>query len=98
MVLCIPIKTLMWTNSVYQLPSILSKGKVWNFQRGKLCSLLMVNAEKLGVEIKKWGWCQLAIAQLLCVASLVFPIFSVFKVAYHEHPFAFSPSAMLVIP
>ena len=89
MISCIPIKTWMWTNSVYQLPSILWKGKVWNFQRGKLCSLLMVNPEKWGVQIKKWRRCQLAIAQLLCVASLVFPPFSVFKVVYHEHPFAF---------
>jgi len=37
------------------------------------------------------------IAQLLCVVSLVFPPFSVFKVLYHEHPFAFSP-AMSVMP
>jgi len=36
----ITIKTWMWTNSGYQLPSIFSKGKAWNFQRGKLCSLL----------------------------------------------------------
>jgi len=49
----------------------------------------MVNAEKWGVKIKKWRRCQLAIAQLLCVASLVFPPFSVFKVVYHDHPIAF---------
>jgi len=30
--------------------------------RGKLCSLLMVYAEKCGAKIKKWGRCQLAIA------------------------------------
>jgi len=29
-------------------------GKVWHLQRGKLCSLLMVNAEKFGAKIK-WG-------------------------------------------
>jgi len=52
MVSCIPIKTWMWTNSVYQLPNILSKGEVWNFQRDKLCSLLMVNAEKWAVKMK----------------------------------------------
>ena len=32
------------------------------------------------------------------VASLVFPTFSVFKVVHHEHPFAFSPSAISVMP
>jgi len=30
--------------------------------------------------------------------ELVFPTFSVFKVVYHEHPFAFSPSAISVMP
>jgi len=60
----------------------------------------VVNAEKWGAKIKKWGRCQFAIAYLLCVASLVFPTLSVFKVVYHkdERPFAFSPSAMSVIP
>jgi len=57
----------------------------------------MVNAEKRGLKIKKRRRCQLAIAQLLRVASLVFPPFSLFKVVYHEHPFAFSPSAMSVM-
>ena len=42
-----------------------------------------------GAKIKKWGRCQFAIAQLLCVASLVFPPFSVFKFVYHEHPLHF---------
>ena len=37
-------------------------GKVGNFQRGKRCSLLMVNAKKWGAKINKWGRCQLAIA------------------------------------
>jgi len=36
--------------------------------------------------------------QRLCVASLVFPTFSVFKVVFHEHPFAFFPSAISVMP
>jgi len=36
-------------------------GKVWNFQRGKLCSLLKVNAEKRGAKMK-WVRCQLAIS------------------------------------
>jgi len=58
----------------------------------------MVNAEKWVAKLKKWGRCELALAQLLCVASLVFPTFSVFKVVYHEHPFAFSPSAISVMP
>jgi len=57
----------------------------------------MVNAGKWGVKIKKWDRCQLAIASLLCVASLFFPVFSVIKILYHEHPFAFSP-AMSVMP
>jgi len=52
----------------------------------------MVNVEKRGAKQKKGGRCQLAIAQRLCVASLVFTAFSVFKVVYHEHPFAFSPA------
>jgi len=52
----------------------------------------------MGRENKKWWRCQLAIAQLLCVASLVFPPFNVFKVVHHEHPFAFSPSAMSIMP
>jgi len=58
----IPIKTWMWTNSGYQLPSIFSKGEVGNFQRGKFCGLLMVNAEKWEAKIEKWGQCQVAIA------------------------------------
>jgi len=32
------------------------------------------------------------------VDDLVFPTFGVFKVVYHEHPFAFSPSAISVMP
>jgi len=35
---------------------------VLNFQGGKLCGLLVVNAEKWGAKIYKWGRCQLAIA------------------------------------
>jgi len=35
---------------------------------------------------------------LLCVATLVFPTFSVFKVVYHEQTFAFSPFAISVMP
>jgi len=58
----------------------------------------MVNVEKWGEKIKRWGRCQLAVAYLLCVASLVFPTFSVFKAVFHEHSFAFSPSAMSVMP
>jgi len=30
--------------------------------------------------------------------SHVFLTFSAFKVVYHEHPFAFSPSAISVLP
>jgi len=57
----------------------------------------MVNAEKWSAKIKKWGRCKLAVASLLSGASLVFLTFSVFKVAYHEHPFSFSPPAMSVM-
>jgi len=87
----------MRTNSGFQLPSIFSKRESMKLQRGKLCSLLMVNAEKWDAKIK-WGRCQLAVAYLLYVASLFFPTFSVFKVVCHEHPFAFSPSAVLAMP
>jgi len=74
--------------------ALFQRGKVWNSQRGKLCSLLMVNAEKRGAKIK-WG----AIPTCYCLTfSRVFPTFSVFKVVYHEHPFAFSPSAISVLP
>jgi len=58
----------------------------------------MVNAEKWGAKVKKWGRCQLANCLTLCVVSLVFPTFSVFKVVYHEHPFALSLSAISVMP
>jgi len=57
----------------------------------------MENAEKWGTKPKKWGRCLLAFVQLLCLASLVFPTFSVFKLVYYEHPFAFSP-AISVMP
>jgi len=52
----------------------------------------MVNAEKWGTEIMKWGRCKIAIALLSWVASLVFPTFSLFEVVYHKHPFEFSPA------
>jgi len=64
--------------------------------KGVNCSLLTVNAKKWGAKLKKWLRCQLAIAYLLFVASLVFPTFSVFKVVYHEHPFAFSPAISIM--
>jgi len=35
---------------------------VLNFQRGELCGLLVVNAEKWGAKMCKWRRCQLAIA------------------------------------
>ena len=37
------------------------KGESVKLSMGKLCSLLMVNAEKFGAKIKKWGRCQRAI-------------------------------------
>jgi len=36
------------------------RGKVWNFERGKRCSVLMVNAGKWCVKIK-WRRCQYTI-------------------------------------
>ena len=57
----------------------------------------MVNAGKWCVKIK-WRRCQYTIAQRFCVPSLVFPTFSDFKVVYHEHRFAFPPSAVSVMP
>jgi len=56
----------------------------------------MVNAEKWGAKIK-WGNANLLLRNF-CVASRVFPTFSIFKVVYHEHPFVFSPSATSVMP
>ena len=50
----------------------------------KLCSVLMVNAEKFAAKLEKWGRCRFPIAQRLCVANFVFPIFSVFNVVHHE--------------
>ena len=78
MVSCIPIKIWMVTNSVYQLPSILSKGKVWNFQNGKLCSLLMVNADKWGVKIKSAGDANLPLPNC-CVLPALSSHLSVFS-------------------
>jgi len=55
-------KNMNVNKSGFQKPRIFSKEEVWNFERGKLCSLLMVNAEKWGAKIKNWRRCQLAIA------------------------------------
>jgi len=48
--------------------------------------------EPLTATVKqgKWWAMQLTIANRLCVNSFVFSTFSVFKVVYHEYPFAFS--------
>ena len=70
MVSCIPIKTWMWRNPVYQLPSILSKGEMWNFQRGKLCSLLMVNAEKWVVKKRSGGDANLLLPNFCVLPAL----------------------------
>jgi len=51
---------------------------------------------KMGRENKEVGRCQLAIG-LTFKCCFVFPTFNVFKVVYHEHPFAFSPSAISVM-
>jgi len=66
------------------------------FQRGKVCSLLMVNAEKWARKLS--GAMPTCYCLILCVASRVFPTFSIFQVMYHEHPFAYSPSATSVMP
>jgi len=46
------------------------RGKVWNFQRGKRCTLLMVNAGKWGVKIKKWRRCNLLLPNFYVLPSL----------------------------
>jgi len=70
------------------------KGGRYETFKGVNCSLLMVNAEKWEAKIK-WG----AMTTCYCLTfSHVFPTFSVFKVVYHEHPFAFFPSAISVMP
>jgi len=74
------------------------RGKEWNFQRGKRCSVLMVNAGKRGVKIKKME----AMPTCYCPTFVLPALSSHFSVLskfclYHEHPFAFSP-AMLVMP
>ena len=51
----------------------------------------------MGRENKDVGTMPTCYCLTLCVASLVFPTFSVFKVVYHEHPFAFSSSAMSAV-
>jgi len=57
---------------------------------GGTFTLKKLECSKQAVRLNN-GW------QHLCVASLVFTAFSVFKVVYHEHPFAFSP-AFSVMP
>jgi len=37
-------------------------GKVWNIRSCKVCNLLMMNVEKQGTKIMKWGRSQLAFA------------------------------------
>jgi len=51
----------------------------------------------MGRENKEMAEIPTGFCLTLCVASLLFPTFSVFKIVYHEHPFAFSPSAMSVM-
>ena len=78
MVSCIPTKARMWTNSVYQLPSISSKGKVWHFPGANFCSLLMVNSEKWGVKIRSGGDANLLLPNF-CMLSALFSHLSVFS-------------------
>jgi len=49
-------------------------------------------------ENKEVGAMQTCYRLIFKCCHLVFPTFSVYKVAYHEHPFLFSPSAMSVMP
>ena len=57
------------------------------FSRAKVCykfsNSMMVDTEKSEKKLKLWR-CHVVIT--LCVASLVFPTFSVIKVVYHEYP------------
>jgi len=57
---------------------------------------LMVNAEKWGAKLEKRRAMPTCYRLTLCVATFVFPTFSVFEVACHEHTFAFS--VMSVMP
>jgi len=49
----------------------------------------------MGRETKEVGAMPTCYCLILCVASLVFSTFSVYKVVYHEHPFAFSPISVM---
>jgi len=57
----------------------------------------MVNAEKWGVKIKSGGDANLPLPNFCVLPALSSP-FQCFQGVYHEHPFAFSPSAMSVMP
>ena len=82
---CIPIKTWMWKIQDTNYQVFFQMWKVWNFRRGKLYNLLMVNVSKRDAKIKWW-----TMPTCYCLTfSHVFPTFSVFKVVYHEHTFAF---------
>ena len=74
------------------------RGKEWNFQRGKRCSVLMVNAGKRGVKIKKMEAMPTCYCPTFVLPALSshFSVLSKFRM-YHEYPFAFSP-AMSVMP
>jgi len=52
----------------------------------------------MGRENKEVGAMPTCHCLTLCIASRVFSTFSVFKVVYHEHRFAFSPCAMSGMP
>ena len=97
--LWLPLKTWLWRNSGYQLPSVLSKGKCETFKGEKFVGYWWWMH---GNGAPKWRCGTdanviIAITKLLCVANLVFPTLRVFKVMYHEYPFAYSP-AMSVMP
>jgi len=70
----------------FRTPSILQGECVLQY---KLSGLLMVSAEKWSANLKKWG-VHANLPSLNSCVSFVFPIFSVFKVVYHEYPCAFS--------
>jgi len=52
----------------------------------------------MGRKNKQMGTMPICYCLTFMCFSLVFPTFSLVKVVYHEHPFAFSLSAVSVMP
>jgi len=50
------------TESIQDTNKHFFNGESVKLSNGEICSSFMVNAEKWGVKVKKWGRCQLGIA------------------------------------